>query len=155
MANVGRPPFYNSPEELQIKIDEYFKTGCTIEDVHIKGTDLVIQVKRPTISGLSLYAGFCDRRSFYAYEVKSEFSHTIKKARAKIEQHYEELLQKGLGAGAIFALKNFGWVDKTEVEHSGTPQINVFVQNIINKAGYIDDKRQADPIHRQGGEGLN
>lgn len=32
-----------------------------------------------------------------------------------IENVYEELLQSGRGAGAIFALKNFGWTDKSEV----------------------------------------
>ena len=113
---TGRPPLYNNPEELQIKIDEYFDKGCTVEDIHIKGTDTIIKVKRPTIGGLVLYAGFCDRQSFYDYEKHKEFTHTIKRARQKIAQHYEELLQKGLGAGAIFALKNFGWVDKQEWE---------------------------------------
>jgi hypothetical protein len=113
--SAGRPPKYNNPEELQNKIDEYFDKGCTTDDVYLKGTDICLKVKRPTITGLILYVGFCNRASFYDYELIPEFTNTIKSARLKMEQHYEELLQKGLGAGAIFALKNFGWIDKQEV----------------------------------------
>lgn len=39
--------------------------------------------------------------------------------------HYEELLQTHpVAAGIIFALKNLGWTDKTEVENSGTINIS-------------------------------
>ena len=116
--SAGRPPKYKNPKELQIKIDEYFSKGCTIDTVWIKGCETPLQVKRPTITGLVLYVGFNNRASFYDYEIIPEFTNTIKRARAKIEQHYEELLQKGLGAGAIFALKNFGWIDTPLIDQS-------------------------------------
>lgn len=111
--SAGRPPLFSTPEELQTKIDEYFLEGLTAKELVVgKGeTKKVVKVVMPTISGLALYLGFCDRHSFYEYEKKEKFTHTIKMARAKLEQHYEELLQQGLGAGAIFALKNFGWKD--------------------------------------------
>lgn len=68
-----------------------------------------------------LFLGFCDRHSFYQYETdKPEFTNTIKKARCFIEKHYEELLQNGNTTGAIFALKNFGWKDKQEIDQNNT-----------------------------------
>ena len=137
MAKIGRPPLYSTSEKLQTKIDEYFKTGCTVDEVWIKGSETPLQVKRPTISGLVLYAGFCDRTSFYDYEKHEEFSYTIKKARAKIAQHYEELLQKGLGAGAIFALKNFGWVDTPLIDqsqHTHYTKVDINVEEFNRKS---------------------
>lgn len=52
-------------------------------------------------------------------EKLKEFTHTIKRARAFMEKEYEKLLRAGNCTGAIFALKNFGWTDKQEIEHSG------------------------------------
>lgn len=117
----GRPPIYETPEALQKKIDEYFEKGLTVRKVTIGAPSnrKVISIRVPTITGLVLYCGYCDRQSFYDVEKREGFSCTIKNARTRIEQEYEEALQAGLGAGAIFALKNFGWVDKQELEHSG------------------------------------
>lgn len=124
---MGRPPHYENSEELQSKIDEYFEKGVATRKVIIgPATNRTeSEIKVPTITGLVLYCGFCDRSSFYKYEEKEEFRHTIKEARGRIAQHYEELLQSGLGAGAIFALKNFGWRDKTELEHLGGFNVTV------------------------------
>jgi hypothetical protein len=72
-----------------------------------------------TICGLVLHLGFCDRASFYNYEKYGEFSYTIKKARVRIEEYYEKkMLELRNPAGAIFALKNFGWVDRQEIEQT-------------------------------------
>jgi hypothetical protein len=115
----GRPPFYETPEELQKKIDEYFAKGFRTRKMVVgnkrTGTQ-VVEVPIITITGLVLYCGFCDRHSFYDYEKREGFSHTVKRARTFIEQEYEELLSTGNATGAIFALKNFGWIDKTETE---------------------------------------
>lgn len=122
---AGRPPAFDTPELLQEKIDEYFREGVTVKKVVIgkAPNNYTIDVEVPTISGLAYYIGFESRQSFYDYEQKPEFTYTIKKVRLFIEQHYEEMLQTGNTTGAIFALKNFGWKDKQEIdqktEHSG------------------------------------
>lgn len=123
--NIGRPPFYKSNDELQKAIDDYFKNGIKVKSVIVGSGNKkeVVEIEVPTITGLALHLGFCDRQSFYSYEKRDEFSYTIKKARFFIEQHYEELLQTGNVTGAIFALKNFGWVDKTEVESTNRHSI--------------------------------
>lgn len=114
---VGRPPLYKTPQALQKKIEEYFKKGRHTRKVLSNGK--LTELPFITISDLVLYLGFCDRHSFYDLEKQEKFSHTIKRARSFIEREYEEQLQLCNVAGAIFALKNFGWTDKTELEHSG------------------------------------
>ncbi len=104
MANKGgRPPTYRTAAVLQQKIDEYFAE----------------RAGRLTITGLALHLGFCSRSTFYAYELKKPFSYTIKRARLRIEEYYEEHLIGNNAAGPIFALKNFGWTDRQDIELSG------------------------------------
>lgn len=89
---------YEDPEVMQTVIDLYFK-----------------ETANPTISDLSLHLGFSDRYSFYDYEKKPEFTHTIKKARAKITAWYEQNVFEN-AAGSIFMLKNLGYSDKQQLE---------------------------------------
>ena len=103
MASVGKPPVFDSPEQMGAAITEYLENNT--------GT--------LTITGLCLYLGFESRQSFYDYEKKPEYSYIIKNARLHIENGYELSLRSASVTGAIFALKNMGWKDKTETEHSG------------------------------------
>lgn len=114
---VGRPPKYATPEKLQEKINLYFDKDVP-RKTYTDSNGNSFNVPIPTISGLALYCGFADRHTFYEYEKKPEFSYTIKKARARMAQHYEELIQSNNPTGAIFALKNFGWSDKLEIDHT-------------------------------------
>lgn len=127
MSKVGRPPFYTSASKLQAKIDEYFATGMRTKTMYNKD-GIPYEIPVPTITGLALFCGFESRQSFYAYEDKQEFSYTIKKARTFIEREYEEMLQIGNVTGAIFALKNMGWKDKSETDITSKGEsINPFV----------------------------
>ena len=123
----GRPPKYKSAKELQKKIDEYFANCPDFRTLSCfdknSGEFVEHTITTPTISGLALFLGFCDRRSFYEYEEKPEFTHTIKKARFRIEREYEKQLYNDKCPGAIFALKNLGWKDKTEQEITIDPPI--------------------------------
>lgn len=121
---MARHPIYKSPEEFESAVNEYFEF-IKGESQHIVKEDGTVQEnwKRkpepPTITGLTLFLGFCDRRSFYDYEQNEGFSYTVKKARLRIEAEYEKALHYQSPTGAIFALKNFGWKDKQDIEHSG------------------------------------
>ena len=99
---TGRPPIWDDPEAFEKSVEEYFKDN-----------------KTPTWSGLALYLGFASRDSLNDYKKKEGFSDPIKKALMRIENGYEQRLFSQNVAGAIFALKNFGWKDKQEVEQSG------------------------------------
>jgi hypothetical protein len=122
----GRPPKYHTAVELQKKIDEYFEIGVNTRTIVVGPANhrTTEEIKIPTITGLVLYCGFCNRASFYDLEKNLEFSHTIKKARARIEQIYEEQLHSGTPTGAIFALKNFGWFDRQELSGPGGEPLN-------------------------------
>lgn len=100
--NGGRPMYYETPEEMYPKIMEYF------EWVENENNG------KATLTGLVLYLGFDSRKSLFDYEEKKEFSSLIKRARAAVENYYEEKLTSMTFGGAIFALKNMGWVDKVE-----------------------------------------
>jgi len=53
----------------------------------------------------------------YDYENRKEYSYTIKKARLMIENRYEQGLgSKETVTGSIFALKQFKWSDKVELD---------------------------------------
>ena len=118
----GRPPIYETVEELVDRINEYFLVGRKSRKVLIGRAPNQTMVEMPvvTVSGLAIYLGFASRQSFYDYEKTDKFSYTIKRARLFIEEEYEEQLQHGNVTGAIFALKNLGWKDKTEVDLTAT-----------------------------------
>lgn len=144
----GRPPIFATPEDMQEQIVGYFGGGMKKRQITIgKGKDrMVIDVPVPTITGLVLYLGFDSRQSFYDYEKKPEFSYTIKKARTFIENEYEEILATTGSPGAIFALKNFGWHDKTEIEHSGSlNETRAKIKDFLNDPDNSDDAPTSDP----------
>jgi len=103
----GRPPIYDTPEQMQEVADVYL-SKCEEDGV------------RPTITKLCYKLGFESRQSFYDYEKRDGFSYIVKRLRLWIESGYEEALSNNSPTGAIFALKNMGWKDKSEVEQSGT-----------------------------------
>jgi hypothetical protein len=118
---AGRPPIFETVDDLDNAIHKYFNEGVKIRKVVVgkAPNQQVIEIEVPTITGLCYYIGFESRQSFYDYELRPEFSYTVKRARLFIEQEYEEQLITGNTVGAIFALKNMGWKDKHETEHSG------------------------------------
>ena len=127
---AGRPPKYETPEEMQRIIDLYFlatrvrQTGDTDMMIGLSDDDLLIindvpDFSGPTISGLAYTLGM-STEALRNYEGKDEFLATVKKAKQLVEAALEGRLYAGAPVGAIFNLKNnFGWKDKQEMEHSG------------------------------------
>lgn len=111
---VGRPPKYDNVEDLQNAIDSYFD-NCKPEHDELGN---VIAFNFPSVTGLTLALGFCDKKSLRQYREKEEFAPLIKRALLKVESHYEQRLNMQSPTGAIFALKNMGWEDKHQVDAS-------------------------------------
>ena len=106
---LGRPPLYKEAAEMETKIEAYF-IACD-------------SAKRPyTITGLARALGLNSRQALLNYEGKPAFLDTVKKAKLRCQEYSEECLYTNRQvAGVIFNLKNnYGWVDKQEVEHSGS-----------------------------------
>lgn len=113
----GRPLKYTSVEKMQEDIDKYF-AECDEKQ------------KPYTVSGLA-YALNTTRRTLLDYEEKDEYSHTIKKAKAKIERFNEEMLySKDVSTtGVIFNLKNnYNWKDKQEIEADVKSEVNITIE---------------------------
>ncbi len=109
---VGRPAKFKDAEEMKSLIQDYFDTRGWIK---IDGVDEK-QFKSPTISGMALHLGFCNRASMYDYKEKPEFTNIIKKATSLIESYHEESLAGKNPTGHIFVLKNLGWADQSKIE---------------------------------------
>ena len=128
----GRRSLFKSKEEMQEKIDKYFK-DCEGEPVRDRDGDIVkdkygipviIGQRPPTVTGLALALGFNSRQSLLNYQGKKEFFDTIIRAKSRIEQYTEERLFDREGVnGAKFSLTNNfeGWSDKSEMEFKGEP----------------------------------
>lgn len=131
---TGRPPKYENVKQLEEAIEDYFqyikgefhfeqvvvprKKKTDVEEIPIVQKVWDREPEPSTITGLALYLGFVSRQSIYDYEKNGEYSYTIKKARLRIEANYEKALSSSSPTGAIFALKNFGWADKQQLDHT-------------------------------------
>lgn len=103
---AGRPPTWSDPEAFDKSVDAYF-TECQ-------------ELNEPPLwTGLALHLGFVSRESLWEYGKKPEYTDSVKKALTRIEAKYEKAAFTARNAaGPIFALKNFGWKDKTESEQT-------------------------------------
>lgn len=124
---AGRPPKYKSKEELEARIEKYFKdckgeilrdeNGSPVLDKY--GMPIVVDSRPPTITGLALALGFASRQALLNYQAKKQFNDTITRAKARVEQYAEERLFDRDGShGAQFSLRNNfkGWKE-TEGEN--------------------------------------
>ena len=104
MSKVGQPRKFKTVEELQTAIEEYQNY---LDDSN----------KPPTIAGLAFFTGI-DRKTLYNYKKRDEYFHTIKSFVEYILMKYEERALTDSTAGLIFLLKNYGYADKQEIDHS-------------------------------------
>lgn len=142
---MGRPLTFNTVEELQKKIEEYFesckgevlkdKEGNTVFDKY--GFPILVNQKPLTVTGLALFLGFNSRQTLLNYQDKEEFMDTIMRAKTKVEEYVEtRLFDKDGCNGAKFNLSNnFGWREKQEVENT-----NVNLNNNMDLTGLSTDE---------------
>lgn len=102
----GRPAAYDDPKAMQEAVDGY------IERCRENGDPV-------TLTGGIIALGLSSKQSLSDYEKKDGFSGPVKRLRLAVEAEYERRLFGSNPTGAIFALKNMGWSDKTEHEVSG------------------------------------
>lgn len=130
---VGAPPKYKSAEEMQIKIDQYFKDceGELLQDANGPvldkyGNEIYLRKHPPTVTGLALALGFTTRQSLLNYQGKREFVDTITRAKARCEQYSEErLFDRDGNNGAQFSLRfNFGWDKAQEKQGEETAAVS-------------------------------
>lgn len=107
---IGRPPVFETPEQMADAINKYFSTDALLEDAEGRS------IFAPTMTGLARAIGL-SRQSLCNYAEKSEFLDTIKEARSIVAEALEQKLYGSAVTGVIFNLKNnFGWKDKQEID---------------------------------------
>jgi len=89
-------------EELDEKINAYFKDT---------------KAEEWTMTGLAITLDI-DYHTLINYGNRESYFQSIKNARLKVHNEYEKDLRKKGRSGDIFALKNFGWRDKQEVDNT-------------------------------------
>lgn len=101
-----RPRKYDTPEQLDDAVDEYFNY-CTENK------------KKITYTGLCLFIGFAGRTCLDGYMQYEGFAPSVRRAKSLVEMAYEERLNDPdvKAAAPIFALKQFGWTDRQEIDH--------------------------------------
>ena len=109
LRKVGRPLKIESPEQMEKILNEYFSTT---------------EENKITITGICLALDL-DKSNFYDYEKREGYQDIVRKARMIVENSYEMSLRENGRTGDIFALKNFGWKDKQEIEQSTQGKITI------------------------------
>lgn len=116
----GRPPVFKTPEEMQIKIDEFF--------VHCEVNDII-----PLQGELVYFLGFAGRQSLTDYQNKENFSYIVRRAKQKCENALNNLALQNKVNARIAQLNlstNYGYNEKTEIEHRTDNPIRIVVNGV-------------------------
>jgi hypothetical protein len=121
MAEFKKPLKFKTAQELQDKINAYFEE-CKLKEIPL------------SITGLAL-ALDTNRQTLINYQDKDGYENIVDRAKLMIENAYEIRLIENGRSGDIFALKNFGWTDKQEIDNNikvGKNSIDELTSSIDN-----------------------
>jgi hypothetical protein len=129
----GRRPLYETPEQLQAAVDEYFRKceGVPVDDKNgvpvtkRNGRQLRAEEVPPTLTGLALCCGYKNRETFTRQKNRSAaFNDVVLVARLRIADYYERaLMDSDTFDGAAFMLSMaFGW-RKRKAEEQEPPKV--------------------------------
>jgi len=118
MSKLGRPLKFQTPDELEAAIEKYLD-DTPVDEYTVTGLALAIGTSREVLSN---------------YQDRDDYSEIVKRAKCIVENSYELSLRKHGRSGDIFALKNFGWRDKTErdVNHGGEVKVSAVSYEVID-----------------------
>jgi len=103
LPKMGRPRVFEEVEDFCTAVQAYFDE-CVENDSPLYLTEMILHI------------GLSSRESLDEYGRRPEFSDSVKRAKLYIALSYERCLRGTTPAGAIFALKNFGWTDGKTVK---------------------------------------
>lgn len=152
---MAYPRKFNTPEEMQVKIDEYFEDceGHPFLDDDGKpmldkwGNPIILGAKPLTVTGLALALGFTNRNSLLNYQNRSKkFQEVVERAKLKIENYAEmRLYDKDGSNGAKFNLQNNfrNWdADKAKNDDGGKGPAITIINDIPRVAQPIEGEEQ-------------
>ena len=111
-VNVGgRPLKFAKPKDLKDAVNVYLNE-TPIEEWTVTGLCLAIGTSRVVLDD---------------YAKRPDYSAIVTEAKLRVENSYELSLRKNGRTGDIFALKNFGWKDQSQVESVG--QVTIITED--------------------------
>lgn len=121
MAHAGgRPLKFKSVEEFCKLADKYFKETPENE-ITITGLALALDTTRDVLIN---------------YQERDEYSNAIKRYKERVHNAYEKDLRLKGNAGSIFALKNFGWSDRIDLNGQMNHTLSVDgIMQTLNQSG--------------------
>jgi len=137
----GRPRLFDSPEQLQDLIDEYFAyCDAQFKTISVEKKDgeiQVIDVPDPdpyTMGGLAIYLGIC-KDTLARYAKREEFIITITRAREKCEHNKFVGAMKGRfnhHMTKFDLINNHDWKDKSEYSVTTDAKVLDLAESINN-----------------------
>jgi len=133
----GRPRKFQTPEDLQLVVNNYFAYCDSLNPVNDEGR---VTINKPyTITGLCDYIGL-HKDNWLEYGKRDGYTDIVKNAKQKVETFTVEMasINKTNPIMAIFNLKNnFGYSDKIDVTTSNQPeQLNATdIRKLLNDKG--------------------
>jgi hypothetical protein len=126
---------FRTAKALAKKIEEY---RLYIQQQRDEYPERIIPI---TLTGMIYHIGLGSRLAFDKYkEYGDDYEEVVSRAKLWVESEYEGGLHRGQAAGPIFALKNFGWKDKTEIEHQGGVDSKITYEASMPARGSDDDE---------------
>lgn len=123
---MARPRIIGSPDEMDRLVNE-FVAICELKE------------KPVTLTGMILHLGLSCRDSFDEYAKRPEFSYSVKRAKLIVESEYEQRLSGNSAAGPIFALKNFGWKDKQDIDQTINANVKQSVEWVVQPVKPVNE----------------
>lgn len=117
---VGQPRKWDTPQELIPLIEEYLNET---------------EFDKYSLTGLCIHLG-TNKQTLANYQKREGFTEIIEEAKLYIEHSYEMDCKKYGRTGSIFALKNFGWTDRQEIDYK-------------DKTDYTEHQRKIDAYRKQ------
>lgn len=154
IGNSGKPKLFNSPEELELYINEYF-IQCDADHLEEQqwvgkdGDEVQKKTQRPyTIEGLCLHLDI-DRRTLLNYEKKEgyeEYFHVISRAKRRITDQY---ITFGLAGTYNVALIKFLLSNNTEYKDRTTKELEGGITVGVGKISKEEAKEISDLLENE------
>ena len=141
-SNAGRPPLFTDPDDLEARINEYFRLcdeGEEIEEVTKQGDLVRIRKKIPyTIEGIADHLG-CNPDTIREYGKTEEFSGIVSRARNKVHRQWVEKGLSGAYNAKIAALCMASHLPAYRINQENTLKVSVSIEDAIKQ---IQERRQ-------------
>ena len=124
----GRPRAFNTPEEMEKLINEYFEIKTkNVRKVILKDGQTVVEIPEPEtvhIAGLCAYLEITDE-TLRQYQKKEGFSGSIMRAKQMCQSYAADMCFKGKNKADFVLMNNFGWKNRSEQENTGQGIVSI------------------------------